>query len=447
MTGGSDLALITAERPWEGWDREFRPPDFRDRVCSGVNHLRDWRSTGNPHAAFQRAFWKLQKTNDPHQRENLQETKEAIDKAMAVLVLPNMRYTPGDQGDQGTVWEEEEDWIPMIDPYALGGQDHHSTNDIIIPGGTTVPIWAGPQPWCWGCAGSHIRGARPEVHDQHLKSDDEDAIYLVNAEGPANHTIDEALALLRNKGMENPPVKEKVRAAFCSQCGYYREQWSLSMGCACFRRCNQCVAPLCDSCCCMAPGCTEPGPTRQCKVNPQGAWEWCKECVNFCECTAEGRMKCTHPHDPENCSCPRKLGRWLSLQDINQGNQPLCPGNHTWRKNRDSRNRHSDVKWTISEGIRPGTRTQNRPQVQPQEKGGPSQTGQQPPQESTNQSDERTDKLWAAIRRALASDEHGMPQSTEAMTREAEKLMLPGAQLQPWEQRRREALERAVKDS
>jgi hypothetical protein len=39
-----------------------------------------------------------------------------------------------------------------------------------------------------------------------------------------------------------------------------------------------------------------------------------------------------------------------------------------------------------------------------------------------------------------------MPQTEEAMTREAEKLMAQGAQLQPWEQRRREALERAVKE-
>jgi hypothetical protein len=364
-----------------------------------------------------------------------------------VLVLPNMRYTPGDQGGQGNAWEEEEDWLPMMDPYAVGGQDHHSTNEIIIPGGTGVPIWKGAQPWCWDCAGSHIRGARPEVHDQHLKSDDEDAICLVDEEGPANHTTEVALAALRAKRMENPPVKENVRAAFCSQCGHYREQWSLSMGCSCFRYCNECVSPLCDSCCCMAPGCTEPGPARRCKMDPQGTWEWCKECVDFCECTAKGKMKCTHPHCPEDCSCPRPPGRWLRLEDINRGSQPLCPGNHTWRQFRNSKNRRSDVKWHISDGIRTGTRTQAHPQVRPQAKGGPSQTEQPSPEGAANQSSERNDQLWAAIRMALANDEHGMPQTVEAMTREAEKLMAQGARLQPWEQRRREALERAVKDS
>ena len=365
--------------------------------------------------------------------QQAQEMHEAVEKAMAIMVIPNWRYNPGEgEGDPPRIWHEDIPWIPMVDPYAPTGQRHHASMEIFNPdnprdGG--IPVWQGPQEWCNYCAGSHIRGARNDVDDLHLKSDDEGEISKVNESDAPAHTLEEALRELTKSGKEAPPRRAGTAAAFCGQCGYYREQWSKAQGCECFRLCLTCKSRTCDRCICTAPrnecACVK-GPDGwvemccaagrgafTCTVDIQGRRTWCDPCQDTCYCTCEGKYKCTHPGKPMECECPRKLRRWVSLTAVNAGEEPVCPPQHEWRRERKSRNRKSNVLWRFTELARSEVESPLSPP--------------QPNLQDHDEEEQENQKYQTAVHMALGHDEHGAQLSNAAVASLLTRLTEEGA--------------------
>ena len=188
-----------------------------------------------------------------------------------------------------------------------------------------------------------MRGTRPELEDLHLHSDDEEDIEQVDERDGPPYNTEAAQRELEKDGKEAPPRKNGIHASFCALCGHYREQWSASQGCECFRRCNTCTSKTCNSCVCRAP------PEEcYCEETPEGKRTWCDLCLETCNCTDKGERKCTHPGRPTECECPKGQGRWISLVEVNQGAASLCPEWHEWRKLPKSKNRKSNVTWHLS---------------------------------------------------------------------------------------------------